>query len=111
MRRQHPIRGWLWLAPADWRQTLQRQVEERDRLDDANHSGPAPAFVKWVNEQQMPALARNPDYHPQLRGRIDELQCRLESLQNDINRGRLDLEPAAGQVRRGIKWLSELINA
>lgn len=36
---------------------------------------------------------------------------KLSNLERDITRGRLDLEPAAGQVRREIKWLSELINA
>ena len=44
LSRPHPTHGWLYLQPADWRVTLQRQVEERDRLDDITHSGPIPAF-------------------------------------------------------------------
>jgi len=46
--------GWLHLQPGDWGATLDRQIEERDRLDDISHSGPAPAFVACVDEQQMP---------------------------------------------------------
>jgi hypothetical protein len=41
LSRPHPTHGWLYLQPADWRSTLQRQVEERDRLDDITHSGPS----------------------------------------------------------------------
>ena len=72
---------------------------------------PAPEFRRWCEEQQIPVLAKQPDYHPQFQGRIDELQRRLESLQNDITRGRLDLRPAAGIASREIRWLSELTNA
>ena len=54
LSRPHPRYGWLHLQPGDWRATLDRQIEERDRLDDITHSGPAPAFVACVDEQQMP---------------------------------------------------------
>ena len=72
---------------------------------------PAPEFRRWCEEQQMPALAKNPHYHQQFEDRIDERRRRLSSLQNDINHGRLDLEPAAGMARREIRWLLELISA
>ena len=59
----------------------------------------------------MPRLAKNPRYLQQFEDRIDERRRRLSSLQNDINHGRLDLEPAAGMARREIRWLLELISA
>jgi hypothetical protein len=90
---------------------LQRQIEERDRLDDINHSGPAPAFLTWVAEQQIPALARQQYYRNQFHDRIAELQLRLGNLQQQIDGGRLDLEPMAGITRREIRELQDLMAA
>jgi hypothetical protein len=109
LSRPHPSHGWLHLQPADWRATLQRQVEERDRLDDINHSGPAPAFLAWVDEVQMPALARRPEYAKQFADRVAELEMLLANLEHSISQGRLDLEPAAGIHRREIKQLTALV--
>jgi hypothetical protein len=111
LSRPHPSHGWLYLQPADWRATLQRQIEERDRLDDINHSGPAPAFLTWVAEQQIPALARQQYYRNQFHDRIAELQLRLGNLQQQIDGGRLDLEPMAGITRREIRELQDLMAA
>jgi hypothetical protein len=90
---------------------LQQQIEARDRLDDINHSGPAPEFVQWVDEVQMPALARQPHYQRQFQDRITELQLLLANLEQSISQGRLDLEPAAGIHRREIKQLTALVEA
>ena len=106
--RPHPAAGWLHLAPPDWRATLQRQIEERDRLNDPNHSGPAPAFLAWVREVQMPALAQRPQYQRQFSDRVAELLLKLAGLQQQIANGRLDLEPAAGICRREIDWITSL---
>jgi len=107
--RPHPSHGWLHLQPADWRKTLQRQIEARDRLDDINHSGPAPEFVDWVEDVQMPMLARQPHYQQQFRDRITELELKLANLEHQIAGGRLDLETAAGIHRRKIAWITELM--
>ena len=109
LSRPHPTAGWLHLAPADWRTCLDRQIQERDRLDDISHSGPAPAFLAWVAEVQMPALAQRPQYHQQFADRVAELELKLTNLERDIAAGRLDLEPAAGLVRREIAWLGDLM--
>ena len=109
LSRPHPRHGWLHLQPGDWRSTLDRQIEERDRLDDINHSGPAPAFLRWVEEVQMPALARQPHYQRQFEDRITELNHQLINLEHSIGQGRLDLEPAAGICRRDIKQLTALV--
>ena len=90
---------------------MQRQIEERDRLDDINHSGPAPAFLTWVAKQQLPALARHQHYRNQFHDRIAELQLRLANLQKQIEGGRLDLEPMAGITRREIRELQDLMSA
>ena len=107
--RPHPSHGWLHLQPQDWRATLQRQVEARDRLDDINHSGPAPEFIAWVNEIQLPGLARRPEYAQQFRDRIAELEMLLANLEQQVAGGRLDLEPAAGIHRREIQQLTALM--
>ena len=109
LSRPHPTAGWLHLQPGDWRATLQRQCEARDRLDDPHHSGPAPAFVAWVNEIQLPALAQRPQYAQQFRDRCTELEMKLANLEREIATGRLDLEPAAGMVRREIDWITALV--
>ena len=109
LSRPHPAAGWLHLAPADWRATLQKQVKERDRLNDPNHSGPAPAFLVWVREVQMPALAQRAHYQQQFSDRIAELLMQLAGLQHQIAGGRLDLEPAAESCRREIEWITALV--
>ena len=90
MKRQHPQHSWLWLEPGDWHQTLEKQ--------------PAPEFRRWCEEQ-----AQNPHYRDQFAARLDDRRRRLETLHNEIDRGRLDLKPAAGMARREIRWLSGLI--
>jgi hypothetical protein len=109
LSRPHPRHGWLHLQPGDWRSTLDRQIQERDRLDDISHSGPAPAFVQWCDEEQMPKLAKHPHYHHQFQDRITELQMKLSNLERDIAGGRLDLEPAAGIVRKELRWIEGLL--
>ena len=109
MSRPHPRHGWLHMQPGDWRATLQRQVEERDRLDDINHSGPAPEWCRWVDEVQLPQLAQRPHYQRQFRDRITELQMLLANLEQQIAGGRLDLQPEADRVAGEITWLTDLV--
>lgn len=108
LSRPHPRFGWLHLQPADWRACMSRQIQERDRLDDPHHSGPAPAWVTWVDEVQIPALAQRPQYQQQFADRVAELLLKLAVLQHEISAGRLDMEPAAGLVRNEINWLTGL---
>jgi hypothetical protein len=111
LSRPHPRHGWLHLQPGDWRSTLDRQIEERDRLDDITYSGPPPAWCQWVDEEQMPRLAQHPHYHQQFQDRITALQLKLSNLERDIAGGnRLDLEPAAGIVRKELRWIEGLLS-
>jgi hypothetical protein len=61
----HPQLGWLRLEAADYSRSLDRLLAERDALADATHSGPAPAYLRWVWEQELPASPPNPS--PSLR--------------------------------------------
>ena len=108
LSRPHPRYGWLHLQPADWRASLQRQIEERDRLNNPHHSGPPPEWCRWVDEQQMPRLATRPHYQQQFSDRIAELLMQLAGLQHQIAGGRLDLEPAANACRGEIDWITAL---
>jgi hypothetical protein len=108
LSRPHPRHGWLHLQPSDWRQSLQKQIEERDKLNDPTRSGPPPEWCRWCDECQLPRLAQRPEYQRQFSDRITELEMKLANLEHQIAGGRLDLEPAAGMVRREINWIKEL---
>ncbi len=110
LSRPHQRHGWLHLAAGDWRACLDRQIQERDKLNDRSFSGPPPEWCRWVDEQQMPQLARQPHYRRQFDDRITELQMQLANLEQQIAGGRLDLEPAAGICRLEIKQLEALIH-
>lgn len=106
MGRPHPTFGWLWLDRAEWNATMQRVLDERDRLNDPQHVGQPPAFVTWAH-QQLPRLASK--YRQQFDQRIADLTLRLENLQRDIAGGRLDLQPEADHVSAEISKLSGLL--
>ena len=99
----------MHLQPGDWRQSLQRQIEERDRLNDQTRSGPPPEWCRWCDEVQIPRLAQRPQYAQQFRDRLTELEMKLANLEREISNGRQDLEPAACTVRREINWINELV--
>jgi len=65
--------------------------------------------VQWCEEVQLPKLAKDAHYQRQFQDRISELNLKLANLEKDIAGGRLDLEPAAGQVRRELCWLESLV--
>ena len=108
LSRPHPRYGWLHLQPSDWRESLQLQIEARDRLNDPHHSGPPPEWVRWCDECQLPRLATRPEYQRQFSDRVAELLLKLAGLQHQIAGGRLDLEPAAESCRREIDWITDL---
>ena len=78
-------------------------------MDDRHHSGPAPAFLKWVASVQLPALAHQPHYKNQFLQLITELEQQLYNLQQQIRLGRLDLEPDAHDCRVEIAWLDDML--
>lgn len=72
--RAHPQLGWLRLQARDYSRSLDRLLLERDKLNDPNHSGPAPAYLHWVVTEELPQLARHPFYQQQIQQRLQELQ-------------------------------------
>lgn len=77
--RAHPTEGWLRLTGNDYRITMDRLLLERDRLNDPNHVGPAPAFMAWVVDEQLPALARQPYYRQQIEAHLEGLQQQADA--------------------------------
>ena len=65
LARHHPTEGWLFLQPGDYRRTMSALIAERDNLADPTHSGPAPSYLRWVAEVEMPRLRQNPIYAKQ----------------------------------------------
>ena len=61
LARSHPTQGWLKLTPTDWGRTMSALIAERDKLADLNHSGPAPGYLRWVSEVEMPRLRQSGD--------------------------------------------------
>lgn len=100
--KKHPIAGWLSLAPPDYRRTFDRLLQERDLLNDPNHSEPAPGYRRWVWSCELPQLVRVPFYERQFREHIETLDERIEELSDRIQRlaGGLQDEAARLSVER-----------
>ena len=64
--RAHPQLGWLRMQARDYSRSLDRLLLERDKLNDPNYSGPAPAYLYWVANEELPQLARQPFYQQQI---------------------------------------------
>lgn len=92
----HPQLGWLRLEARDYSRSLDRLLLERDKLNDPSHSGPAPEYLRWVLEVELPELARRPYYREQIEAHLADLQRQEESLQADLSRQAPDL---AGRLR------------
>lgn len=109
LSRPHPLYGWLWLLPGDWRTTLQRSLAERDRLSNPHHSGPAPEFCYWAATEQMPDLARQEHYRRQMEERLEDRRAALKVLLKEIGAGRIDLRSDAvaadGEILALEAWL------
>ena len=113
LARSHPLApfgSFLYLAAPEWRRTLERQIIERDRLNDPNHVGPTPAFADWVLREQLPRLAAESWYRSQFEQQIERLQRKLASLNGDIAAGHLHLQPQADSTAAEIKQLEVLLN-
>ena len=83
--RAHPQLGWLRLQARDYSRSLDRLLLERDKLNDPNHSGPAPAYLHWVTTEELPQLARHPFYQQQIQQHLQDLAPRGDALQRQIH--------------------------
>jgi hypothetical protein len=100
LAKSHPLVGWLAMTREDYRRAFDKLIFERDLLNDPEHSGPAPAFIDWCWNQELPALASAPFYRNQLEQRLEHLDERTESLERRIR----DL---AGSVQLELKMVAD----
>ena len=54
----HPLLTWLRLEPRDYSRSLDQLLVQRDRYlqIEPGHSGPAPGFIEWVWQTEVPQL-------------------------------------------------------
>lgn len=109
--RSHPLLGWLKLQGRDYQQTLDQLIKFRDLEDNPERSGPAPAFIDWVWDEQLPRLATDAFYRRQIADEIDSKGDKILRLQHQIKQqaGSLQEEAACLAIER-LKLL-ELFNA
>ena len=100
LAKSHPLVGWLAMTREDYRITFDRLIRERDQLNDPEHVGPAPAFIDWCWNQELPALASSMFYRNQLEQRLEHLDERTEILERRIR----DL---AGGVQLELKMVAD----
>jgi len=99
--KKHPVAGWLSLEGPDYRRTFDKLIQERDRLNDPSHSGPAPEYQRWVEEEELPLLLRRDFYRRQAETHLAVLDDRIEDLTDRIQR-------AAGQLQsEAAMWATE----
>ena len=102
LARPHPTHGWLRLERHDYRRSLDRLCEERDRLNDPSRSEPAPEYHRWVEQEELPQLLRRDFYKRQAETHLAVLDDRIEELTERIQRtaGQLQDEAARLSVER-----------
>ena len=100
LAKSHPLVGWLAMTREDYRHTFDRLIQERNRLNDPEHVGPAPAFIDWCWSKELPALASSMFYRNQLEQRLEHLDERTEILERRIR----DL---AGGVQLELKMVAD----
>lgn len=100
--RSHPLLGWLKLQGRDYQQTLDQLIKFRDLEDNPDNSGPAPAFIDWVWQEQLPRLVANPFYRRQVNDEIDAKGETILRLQHQIKQqaGSLQEEAACLAIER-----------
>lgn len=82
--RSHPLLGWFKLKAHDYRITLDQLLRFRDLEDNPERSGPAPAFIDWVWDEQLPRLAADPFYRKQINDEIDSKGDKILRLQHQV---------------------------
>ena len=84
--RCHPLCGWLRLQPQDYARTMEQLLKQRDDylLIKPDHSGPAPGYMQWVWDVELPQLANNPYYAAQIIERVGDLELSSSQLSDAI---------------------------
>ena len=99
--RCHPLCGWLRLQPQDYARTMQELLKQRDDylLIKPDHSGPAPGYMQWVWNFELPQLAKNPYYSRQIEQQVQELLVESATVEAEIS-------PQAAALQRRLDELA-----
>ena len=99
--RCHPLCGWLRLQPGDYNRTMQELLKQRDDylLIKPDHSGPAPGYIQWVWDVELPQLALRPYYAAQIESQVQELLVESATVEAEIS-------PAAAALQRRLDELA-----
>ena len=107
LARPHPIWGdWLSCQAGDSQRLLDKLLVMRDQLNDPEHVGHPPDFVKWSRISWLPANLGRPFYRAQAEAHLETLARRIETLNRDIEKtagSLLDQRDAAVAER---EWLA-----
>ena len=103
--RCHPLCGWLRLQPGDYNRTMQELLKQRDDylLIKPDHSGPAPGYIQWVWDLELPQLALRPYYAAQIEQQVQELLVESATVEAEIS-------PAAAALQQRLDRLNEQID-
>ena len=104
--RCHPLCGWLRLQPGDYNRTMQELLKQRDDylLIKPDHSGPAPGYMQWVWDLELPQLALRPYYAAQIEQQVQELLVESATVEAEIS-------PQAAALQQRLDRLNEQIDA
>ena len=105
----HPQLGWLRLEARDYSRTMDRLLLERDKLAAPNWTGPAPAYLEWVAQEELPGLARNPYYRQQIEAHSLDLQRQAESVRADLDRQAPDLLEQLRALEADVQRIEEVL--
>ena len=90
----HPLLTWLRLEPRDYSRALDQLLIQRDRYlqIEPDHSGPAPGFVEWVWQTEVPQLLQKERYRAQFEEHRETLELGLLAIDSDILRNTASLQ-------------------
>ena len=90
----HPLLTWLRLEPRDYSRALDQLLIQRDRYlqIEPDHSGPAPGFVEWVWQNEVPQLLLKERYRAQFEEHRGTLELGLLAIDSDILRNTASLQ-------------------
>ena len=85
---------------------MQELLRQRDDylLIKPDHSGPAPGYIEWVWDVELPQLANNPYYAAQIEQQVQELLVESATVESQI-------APEAAALQRRLDLLNEQVDA
>ena len=84
---------------------MQELLKQRDDylLIKPDHSGPAPGYMQWVWDVELPQLANNPYYSRQIEQQVQELLVESATVESQI-------APEAAALQQRLDRLNEQVD-